>query len=186
MGYQRQVPAGRPAWDESGARIVDDVTPYEQRKLWLLNGSHSLLAYAGSIRGHSTIDEAIADPECRSWVEEFWTEAGRNLILGSEAAAAYTSALIERFGNPRVRHQLSQIAPDGSRKLPIRILPTLRAERAAGRMPTGCATVIAAWILHLRGYGAPINDPAADAARGCGCRPRPQLCGQRCSRHVGP
>jgi fructuronate reductase len=164
-------PAGRPAWDESGARIVDDVTPYEQRKLWLLNGSHSLLAYAGSIRGHSTIDEAIADPECRSWVEEFWTEAGRNLILGSEAAAAYTSALIERFGNPRVRHQLSQIAPDGSRKLPIRILPTLRAERVVGRMPTGCATVIAAWILHLRGDGAPIKDPAADAARAAAANP---------------
>ena len=158
-------PAGRPAWHESGARIVEDVTPYEQRKLWLLNGSHSLLAYAGSIRGHSTIDEAIADPECRSWVEEFWTEAGRNLILGTEAAEAYTSALIERFSNPRVRHQLSQIAPDGSRKLPIRILPTLRAERDAGRMPIGCATVIAAWILHLRGHGAPIKDPAADAAR---------------------
>jgi fructuronate reductase len=157
--------AGRPAWQESGARIVDDVTPYEQRKLWLLNGSHSLLAYAGSIRGHSTIDEAIGDAECRSWVVEFWTEAGRNLILGTEAAETYTSALIERFGNPRVRHQLSQIAPDGSRKLPIRILPTLRAERAADRMPIGCATVIAAWILHLRGYGAPLKDPGAGDAQ---------------------
>ena len=66
---------------------------------------------------------------------------------------------------PRVRHQLSQIAPDGSRKLPIRILPTLRAERAAGRMPIGCATVIAAWILHLRGYGAPLKDPGAGDAQ---------------------
>jgi fructuronate reductase len=166
-----RFPAGRPAWQESGARIVDDVTPYEQRKLWLLNGSHSLLAYGGSIRGHATIDEAIADQECRSWVEEFWSEAGRNLILGSEAAAAYTSALLERFGNPRVRHQLSQIAPDGSRKLPIRILPTLRAERAAGRMPIGCATVIAAWILHLRGHGAPVKDPAAEAALGAAAAP---------------
>jgi fructuronate reductase len=166
-----KFPAGRPAWDESGARIVDDVTPYEQRKLWLLNGSHSLLAYAGSIRGHATIDEAIADSECRSWVEEFWTEAGRNLILGTEAAATYTSALVDRFGNLRVRHQLSQIAPDGSRKLPIRILPTLRAERAAGRMPVGCATAIAAWILHLRGKGAPVKDPGAEAASAAAADP---------------
>jgi fructuronate reductase len=164
-------PAGRPAWHESGARLVDDVTPYEQRKLWLLNGSHSLLAYAGSIRGHTTIDEAIADAECRSWVEAFWTEAGRHLVLGTEAAEAYTSALIERFSNPRVRHQLSQIAPDGSRKVPIRILPTLRAERAAGRMPIGCATVIAAWILHLQGHGAPVKDPAAGAARAAAAEP---------------
>ena len=166
-----RFPAGRPAWQESGAQLVDDVTPYEQRKLWLLNGSHSLLAYAGSIRGHSTIDEAIADPECRSWMEEFWSEAGQHLILGSDAAAAYTSALLERFGNRRVRHQLSQIAPDGSRKLPIRIFPTLRAERAAGRMPIGCATVIAAWVLHLRGHGAPVKDDAAAAAQAAAADP---------------
>src|SRR5918997_4696716 len=60
-----RFPAGRPGWEDGGARLVEDVVPYEQRKLWLLNGSHSLLAYAGSIRGHSTIDEAIADPQCR-------------------------------------------------------------------------------------------------------------------------
>src|SRR5215204_2099169 len=83
------------------------------------------------------------------------------------AAAAYTSALLERFGNRRVRHQLSQIAPDGSRKLPIRIFPTLRAER----MPIGGATVIAAWVLHLRGHGAPVKDDAAAAAQAAAADP---------------
>ncbi len=164
-------PVGRPAWHESGARLVDDVTPYEQRKLWLLNGSHSLLAYAGSIRGHTTIDEAISDSECRSWVDEYWSEAGRHLILGPDAAATYTSALVERFSNPRVRHQLSQIAPDGSTKLPIRIIPTIRAERAADRMPTGCATVVAAWVLHLRGQGVPVKDDGAAAAQAAAADP---------------
>jgi fructuronate reductase len=160
-----RFPAGRPAWDDAGAQIVEDVTPYEQRKLWLLNGSHSLLAYAGSIRGHATIDEAIADPQCRTWVETFWAEASPHLILSSEAVTDYRAALLDRFGNTRVRHQLSQIAPDGSIKLPVRIIPALRAERAEGRMPVGCATVIAAWILHLRGYGAPLKDPGAGAAQ---------------------
>ena len=75
VGDLRPVPAGRPAWEDAGARLVDDVTPFEQRKLWLLNGSHSLLAYAGSIRGHASIDEAIADPPCRRWVEALWDEA---------------------------------------------------------------------------------------------------------------
>ena len=72
---------------------------------------------------------------------------------------------LDRFGNRRVRHQLAQIAPDGSIKLPVRIVPALRAERAEGRMPVGCATVVAAWVLHLQGSGAPIKDPGADAAR---------------------
>ena len=160
-----RFPAGRPAWEEAGARLVDDVGPYEQRKLWLLNGSHSLLAYAGSIRGHTTIDEAIGDPQCRDWVETFWNEASRHLILPADAVADYRSALLDRYGNQRVRHQLAQIAPDGSIKLPVRTIPTLRAERAEGRMPVGCATVVAAWTLHLRGRGAPLKDPGAEPAR---------------------
>ena len=157
-------PAGRPRWEEAGATIVADVEPFEQRKLWLLNGSHSMLAYAGSIRGHSTIDEAIADPSCRSWVEMFWDEASRHLTLPAADIAEYREALLTRFSNPRAGDQLARIAADGSTKLVVRTLPTIRAERAAGRVPIGCATTIAAWILHLRGLGAPIKDPGAAAA----------------------
>jgi fructuronate reductase len=158
-------PAGRPRWEESGATLVDDVEPFEQRKLWLLNGSHSMLAYAGSIRGHQTIDEAIADDKCRSWVETFWDEASRHLSLPAEDTARYRQALLNRFSNPRAGDQLSRIAADGSAKLPVRTLPTVRAERAAGRIPRGCATTLAAWVLHLRGVGAPIKDPGATAAQ---------------------
>jgi fructuronate reductase len=46
----------------------------------------------------------------------------------------------------------------------VRTLPTIRAERSARRAPIGCGTTIAAWILHLRGLGAPIKDPGAAAA----------------------
>jgi fructuronate reductase len=130
-----------------------------------LNGSHSMLAYAGSIRGHSTIDEAIADPACRSWVEMFWDEASRHLTLPASDIAAYREALLTRFSNPRARDQLARIAADGSTKLLVRTVPTIRAERAAGRVPIGCATTVAAWILHLRGLGAPIKDAGAAAAR---------------------
>jgi fructuronate reductase len=160
-----RFPAGRPAWDDAGAGLVEDITPYEQRKLWLLNASHSLLAYAASIRGHTTIDEAIADPECRSWVEALWDESCRHLTLPADTLADYRAALLlQRFANPRVRDQLGRIAADGSVKLPVRIIPPLVAERADGRMPVGCATAVAAWILHLRGHGAPVKDPGSDRA----------------------
>jgi len=158
-------PAGRPRWEEAGATLVSDVEPFEKRKLSLLNGSHSMLAYAGSILGYSTIDEAIADPNCRSWVEMFWDEASRHLTLPASNIANYRAALLARFSNSRVRDQLARIAADGSAKLPVRTLPTLRAERSAGRVPTGCATTVAAWVLHLRGLGAPVKDPGAAAAQ---------------------
>jgi fructuronate reductase len=159
-----RFPAGRPRWEEAGAKLVADVEPFEQRKLWLLNGSHSMLAYAGSIRGYATIDEAIADLQCKSWVEAFWGEASRHLTLPAADIADYRAALLTRYSNPRVRHQLGQIAADGSTKLAVRTLPTLHAERAAGRVPTGCATTLAAWVLHLRGLGAPVKDPGAATA----------------------
>ena len=158
-------PAGRPRWEEAGATLVDHVEPFEQRKLWLLNGSHSMLAYAGSIRGHSTIDEAIADPACRSWVEMFWDEASRHLTLPAADIAEYRAALLRRFSNPRAGDLLARIAADGSTKLLVRTVPTIRAERTAGRVPIGCATTVAAWVLHLRGLGAPIKDAGATAAR---------------------
>jgi fructuronate reductase len=151
-------PGGRPAWETAGAVITDDVTPFEDRKLWLLNGAHSLLAYAGSLRGRTTVAEAIADPVCRTWVEEWWDTSALHLDLPAEDVAGYRSALLARFANPRIRHSLQQIATDGSQKLPVRVLPVLRRERAAGRVPEAAARVLAAWVLHLGGAGAPVRD----------------------------
>jgi fructuronate reductase len=154
-------PAGRPDWESAGARVVDDVSPFEDRKLWLLNGSHSLMAYAGSVRGHATVAEAVADPDVRGWVEQWWDEAGSHVPLPAEEVRAYRAALLARYANPRIRHALAQIAADGSQKLPVRILPTLRAEVAAGRVPPGATRAVAAWVAHLRGHGAPVKDARA-------------------------
>jgi fructuronate reductase len=159
-----EFPGGRPAWEHAGARLVDDVAPYEERKLWLLNGGHSLLAYAGSIRGHDTVDDAIADPVCRRWLREFWDEASPLLPFPPDVVSAYTDALLDRFSNQRIGYRLAQIATDGSQKLPVRVVPTLRSQREAGRPATGAARVVAAWTSHLRGHGAPIQDSGAEAA----------------------
>jgi fructuronate reductase len=155
-------PAGRPPWEDAGATFTDDVTPFEHRKLWLLNGAHSFLAYAGSIRSHATVAEAAGDETCRGWIEQWWTEASRHLDQPADDIAAYRAALLERFDNARMQDRLDRIAMDGSQKLPIRIVPVLRAERATGRMPEGATRALAAWVCHLRGAGAPINDARAD------------------------
>jgi fructuronate reductase len=153
--------AGRPRWETSGAIFADDITPFEDRKLWLLNGGHSLLAYAGSVRGHRTVAEAVADERCRSWLQQWWAEASPYVDLPDDDLDAYRAALLERFDNPRIRHQLAQIAADGSQKLPVRILPTLRRERAAGRLPSSAVLVLAGWVCCLRGQGAPVEDARA-------------------------
>jgi len=153
-----EFPAGRPAWQTAGARFVDDVRPFETRKLWLLNGAHSIMAYAGSIVGHETVAEAIMDPEVFGWVEDWWDCAAPYLTLPEAEVTAYRQALFDRFANPNIRHRLAQIAADGSQKVPIRALPVLRAARDAGELPSGGTRFLAAWIAHLRGHGAPVQD----------------------------
>lgn len=156
-----EFPGGRPQWETSGARFVDDIEAFETRKLWLLNGSHSLMAYAATILGIETVYDAIRDDRVRAWVEDWWDVAARHLPLPAGEIQDYRDALVERYENPAIRHLLAQIAADGSQKLPIRIVPALLADRSAGAMPAGAVRAVAAWVLHLRGLGAPVNDAAA-------------------------
>ncbi|MGO4533507.1 mannitol dehydrogenase family protein [Leifsonia sp. 2MCAF36] len=148
-------PSGRPQWETAGARFVDDITPWEARKLWMLNGAHTLLASSGRLRGHATVAEAFADPVCRDQVDELWEEAARN--LPTVETVTYCHALAERFANPRIVHRLAQIGEGSRTKLRLRIVPIALAERAAGRSAVGCATAVAVWIRQE----APGVDPRA-------------------------
>ena len=139
-------PAGRPKWENAGAIFVDDIEPFERRKLWLLNGAHSLLAYAGQLRGHGTVAEAIADQHCADGWKLSGMKRQQHLTKPELHIREYRAALLERFSNARIAHHLAQIAMDGTSKLRMRVVPILRAERAASRDGTAAARVIAAWI----------------------------------------
>ena len=51
--------AGRPSWEKAGVQFVEDVEPFEEMKLRMLNGSHSYLAYLGSLAGYRTVADCI-------------------------------------------------------------------------------------------------------------------------------
>ena len=142
--------AGRPAWERAGARFVDDVERFERRKLWMLNGAHSLLAYAGVARAHSTVAQAVGDQTVRAWVDAFWAEAARHLDGADLELDSYRAALLERFDNGRIQHLLAQIGEDGTTKLRVRIAPVLLAERDAGRDAEACVLVLGAWVALAR------------------------------------
>ncbi len=157
-----EFPLGRPEWQNAGAKFVDHIEPFENRKLWLLNGAHSLLAYAGSLRGHETVAEAIADPICFAWVKDFWAEAVNHLPAKDLDLATYQSALLSRFSNGKIAHRLAQIAIDGSTKLRVRVAPTAKAELAAGRDASGCAVAIAAWVQFVIERDGRVDDSQAE------------------------
>lgn len=146
---QGEFPAGRPAWENAGVEFVEDIDTFERRKLWLLNGAHSLLAYAGQLKGYETVDEAIGDIELRERVEHLWEDAAEYLKTPGLGISDYKKALIERFQNPRIRHSLAQIGIDGGTKQRMRAVPILKAQRSDNAMGHGAAYSIAAWITFL-------------------------------------
>ncbi|WP_404429891.1 mannitol dehydrogenase family protein [Microbacterium lacus] len=138
-------PAGRPRWETAGARFTDELEPWEARKLWMLNGAHTILASLGPFYGHADVAQAIADPVCREAVEAFWDEAGRHLPEDLDLPQ-YRTSLLERFSNPRIVHLLSQISLDATTKVRLRIAPVATLERSAYRSAEASALAIAAWL----------------------------------------
>jgi fructuronate reductase len=167
-----EFPAGRPAWESAGARFVAEIEPFERRKLWLLNGAHSLLAYVGLRAGHDTVAQAMADRQCLRWVNEYWDEAARHLPPEGLEIDAYRAALVERFENPRISYPLRQIATDGVAKLRVRVAPVVLAERATGADAQASIRAIATWVALVLG-GADLNDTEAGAVQAAARKPRP-------------
>ncbi|HEX8418472.1 MAG TPA: mannitol dehydrogenase family protein, partial [Sphingomonas sp.] len=163
---------GRPIGPDlaaAGAIVTDDVAGYEKAKLRILNGAHSTLAYAGLLRGHASVAEAMRDAALAGFVDAMirrdimpMLPAVRGLDLD-----AYRAAVLDRFRNPSIVHRLDQIAQDGSQKLPYRLGDTLLANRAAGRMPGHVVAALGCWVAFLMRQaraGVPIVDPAGALA----------------------
>ncbi|WP_417416550.1 mannitol dehydrogenase family protein [Hoeflea sp.] len=162
----------RPDLAAAGVELVPDVTPYENMKLRMLNGTHSSLAYLGYLAGHETIAETVADPVFAGFVKRLWREEIMPSFTPPEGVEldAYADALFERYSNPSIRHRTWQIAMDGSQKLPQRILGTITDNLDAGRACPGLMLAVAGWMRYVGGIdekGQPIEvkDPLAAQLR---------------------
>jgi fructuronate reductase len=150
-----------------GAELTADVSVYESAKLRLLNGAHSTLAYMGLLAGFETVYDAMSNAELAGLVETMMVEdIAPTLTQTGMNVGAYIADVLARFRNPAIKHLLSQIAWDGSKKLPIRLLDTINDTIRSGRSTARLALPIAAWIgfivTRTRDQIA-IVDPLADA-----------------------
>ena len=167
--------AGEPDWASVGVTVSRDVSAYERAKLRLLNGAHSTLAYLGLLAGLETVAQAMAQPALRAFIERLMLEdiAPTLAVPRGEELVAYRQSILRRFENPAIRHQLAQIAWDGSQKLPIRILGTLADALRAGRPLTRLVLPIAGWMHFVRAQATntkPIVDPLSEQLTVCGKR----------------
>ena len=118
----------RPPWEKVGVTFTKDVTFFEKAKLRILNGTHSTLAYVGLLFGKETVYDAISTPSIQVLISALLE---REIIPSIETdnietLRQYAADIIARYHNKHIRHMLSQIAWDGSQKLPFRILDTIR------------------------------------------------------------
>ncbi|KNC09964.1 D-mannonate oxidoreductase [Klebsiella sp. RIT-PI-d] len=160
--------AGRPEWEVAGVQMVDDVMPWEQMKLRMLNGSHSFLAYLGYLAGHQHISDCMQDAPFRQAVRRLMSsEQAPTLTITGVDLNAYADSLIERFANPALKHRTWQIAMDGSQKLPQRMLESVRIHLQRKSAWPLLALGIAGWMRYVSGVDEAgneidIRDPLAD------------------------
>ncbi|WP_159566990.1 mannitol dehydrogenase family protein [Budvicia diplopodorum] len=156
---------GRPEWEKVGAELVQDVLPFEEMKLRMLNGSHSFLAYLGYLAGYQHINDCMQDDN--------YAAAARHLMLNEQAPTlrtqgvdlvAYADSLLNRYRNTALKHRTWQIAMDGTQKLPQRMLDSVRYHLANNGNFDCLALGIAAWIRYVggvdeQGLAIEVSDP---------------------------
>jgi fructuronate reductase len=142
-----------PAWERVGALLVEDVQPFEEMKLRLLNGSHSLIAYLGYLAGYDYVHQVMADEHLSGLIRTYMDDvAGKTLSMpDSFDLAGYKELLYKRFSNSSLNHKTAQIAQDGSQKIVQRWLSVLRESAQKGRDIQLLSLAIAAWIKYLQG-----------------------------------
>lgn len=145
------LPADRPAWQQAGVIYAQDVSAFEKAKLRLLNAPHSTLAYVGCLLGYETVFDAMQDKVLTQFIQQM---IGDELMPSFTPPAElnvqqYSNDILARFRNPAIRHLLAQIAWDGSQKLPMRVLPAIRDNLAAGKPVDKLAFAIAAWCRFI-------------------------------------
>ena len=100
---------------------TDNLDPFFTRKLFLVNGSHAIIGYAGTQRNFRYVHETLKDKETRSLVEGALREScfGLSKEYGFDIKSLddYVVNLQQRFSNPVIKDEVSRLVRDPIRKL---------------------------------------------------------------------
>lgn len=131
---QKVLPA-----DSTGLNVIfaDSIKPYKQRKVKILNGSHTAMVPVAYLCGIDTVGEAVNDEVIGKFVRDFvFDEVNPTIDLPQDQMVAFANSVIERYKNPYIRHELMSIALNSTTKFRTRLLPTLEDYiRITGKLP---------------------------------------------------
>ncbi|OCW48071.1 tagaturonate reductase [Aeromonas caviae] len=155
-----QLPAGQAL----NILIVDDIKPYKERKVAILNGAHTALVPVALLAGLDTVGEAMADEEIGEFVERIMRdEIVPTLSLPQEELLSFARDVQGRFRNPFIKHQLLSIALNGMTKFRTRLLPQLLTYQQqqgtlAPRLSFALAALLAFYRGERNGHAYPLQD----------------------------
>lgn len=134
-------------------RLVDDIKPYKERKVAILNGAHTALVPVAFLAGLNTVGESMNDAQISRFVElAIAEEISPVLDLPQDELTSFAQAVLSRFRNPFIQHQLLSIALNGMTKYRTRILPQLLASQAKNQLlPPRLTFALAALLAFYRG-----------------------------------
>ena len=155
-----------------GVRVTSQVHSYEEAKLRMLNGSHSAMALMGAITGRAHIADCIGSDHIQEFVHRLMTQEVAPHLSRSDWAD-YRDALIQRFGNPYLKHSVHQIATDSSQKIPQRWPPSVLGQMAKSQSFEHHALAAAVFLRYTlakdeQGKAYALNDPQAESLMAIG------------------
>lgn len=141
--------------------VVDDIYPYKQRKVAILNGAHTAMVPVALLSGINTVGEAMDDELLSKFVEQgIFSEIIPTLNLPKDELHTFAKDVIKRFKNPYIKHQLISIALNSMTKFTTRIMPQLvKFVEQNQTIPTLLSLALAAQILLYKGQ---FNDMTFD------------------------
>jgi tagaturonate reductase len=146
--------AGLPVEFPAGIRS------FREKKVRVLNGSHTALAAVAPLLGCATVGEAVAHPLAGEYLRRLL--AGEVLPTLPADAGPFAAATLERFANPALEHRLADIALNAPAKWHTRNLPVVRDRWAAGEQAPLSVFALACLVLghagEFDGYGYPVRD----------------------------
>ncbi|MDR3021396.1 MAG: tagaturonate reductase [Clostridiales bacterium] len=135
------------------AIFVDDIKPYKERKVKILNGSHTALTPVAYLAGFDTVKESVEDSVIGSYLNKLiLDEICLTIDLPQKTKVEFANSVLDRFKNPFIRHELMSIALNSTSKFNSRLVPSLKKYlEITGNVPKYICFALAAFILFHRG-----------------------------------
>jgi len=137
-------------------KIVDDISPYKQRKVAILNGAHTAMVPLAYMANIDAVGQALAEPLFERYLSELiFNEIIPTLSLPEDELKAFASDVLNRFRNPYIHHLLMAISLNSMTKLKTRLLPQLlEFVKDQQAVPKMMAMAIAGQLLFFKGERA--------------------------------